>query len=29
MNLETWHVTEDSPTRGEEEGGAGWESSET
>ena len=25
MNLETWHVTEDSPTRGEEEGGAGWE----
>jgi len=23
MSLETWHVTEDSPTRGEEEGGAG------
>src|SRR5216684_882378 len=25
VNLETWHITEDSPTRGEEEGGAGWE----
>jgi hypothetical protein len=25
VSLETWYVTEDSPTRGEEEGGAGWE----
>ncbi len=25
VNLETWHVTEDSLTRGEKEGGAGWE----
>jgi hypothetical protein len=24
VNLETWHITEDSLTRGEEEGGAGW-----
>src|SRR5229473_2865850 len=23
MSLETWHVTEDSPTRGEEKGGVG------
>ena len=25
MNLEIWHVTEDSLTREEEEGGVGWE----
>jgi hypothetical protein len=25
VNLETWRITEDSPTRGEEGGGAGWE----
>ena len=25
VNLETWHIIEDSLTRGEEEGGAGWE----
>jgi len=24
VSLETWHVTKDSQTGGEEEGGAGW-----
>src|SRR5229473_2599072 len=25
VSLKMWHVTKDSPTGGEEEGGAGWE----
>ncbi len=24
VSLEMWHIAEDSPTGGEEEGGAGW-----